>query len=68
MFHGAASGGGGTGVIFQYTVGGQEIAIPFTTAEGTFPVANLIQVSNGDLYGIASSGNTNNSGTLYVLN
>lgn len=62
--------GGGTanmGVLFEYdlTTSTYTKKFDFSTTSGTMPWGNLIQASNGKLYGMAQYGGLNNLGTLF---
>ncbi len=41
--------------------------VDFNNSKGTNPLGNLMQASNGLLYGMTSGGGNNNSGTLFSL-
>jgi uncharacterized repeat protein (TIGR03803 family) len=76
-FYGVTSEGGPSaqfnpagGTFFQLTTGGA-ITILYSfcaqtnCTDGSLPLAGLIQGSNGNFYGTASSGGANNSGTVF---
>ncbi len=59
----------GDGTAFRVTQSGKETVLysfGASSADGTLPVS-LIQGTDGNLYGITSTGGTNNSGTLFKL-
>lgn len=60
-------GANGGGVIFSFNITGSVYTnvYDFTQATGRFPVAELVQASNGKFYGTATQGGTNNSGVLF---
>jgi uncharacterized repeat protein (TIGR03803 family) len=76
----ARNGGtGGTGAIFRVSRDGTEFAVlhsfgaitsasgaaPVVNADGIAPVGSLVEAGDGYLYGTASGGGTNGSGTLF---
>jgi uncharacterized repeat protein (TIGR03803 family) len=76
-FYGTTVGGGtnGTGSLFRITAVGvfsslySFTALPNggTNQDGAYPGASLLQASDGNLYGTASAGGTNGSGTLFRI-
>jgi len=73
-FYGTTSGAGpnGAGTIFQITTGGTLTTIysfcsQDSCADGQFPVAGLIQGSDGNLYGTTSGGGANGYGTVFRI-
>lgn len=69
--YGLTTGGGvnGTGAAFKLTTAGAETVLwSFGgTGDGKLPYGSLIQASDGNLYGLTSSGGANNSGTAFKL-
>jgi uncharacterized repeat protein (TIGR03803 family) len=60
-------GGGG---VFKISSGGTEsLFYSFTggATDGDYPYSGLIQVGNGNIYGLTSSGGANNEGVIYQL-
>lgn len=57
----------GSGAIFRYTpaTGAYKIIAKFNGVNGERPVGNLIQASDGNLYGATFIGGTSNNGTLF---
>jgi uncharacterized repeat protein (TIGR03803 family) len=63
---------GGTnteGTVFRITASGALTPLYSFTAghDGKFPVAGLVQASDGNLYGTAEEGGTNNLGTIFRI-
>jgi uncharacterized repeat protein (TIGR03803 family) len=58
------------GVIFKYdaTLGAQTVVYSFEEATGNQPDGDLLQASNGKLYGLASRGGINGMGVLFEYN
>jgi uncharacterized repeat protein (TIGR03803 family) len=73
--YGGPNGGsnGETGTFFQYVPGTGKLNVLFTGfnilgSDGDFPTGNLIQATNGLMYGVTSAGNgTLSYGTLYSM-
>jgi len=67
--YGMTSVGGslGVGVIFQYNIGTNAYAkkIDFNLSVGGNPNGQLVQASNGKLYGMAATGGTSNLGVIF---
>ena len=63
----ASDGGGSKGSVFEVTAFSQYTAIYEFGANGGFPVAGLVQASNGNFYGVASSGGFYSCGTLFEM-
>jgi uncharacterized repeat protein (TIGR03803 family) len=72
-YYGTASGGGssGLGTIYQVTSSGVTVLYVFSSADqyagGSSPTGGLLQATNGNFYGTASGGGTQNLGTVYRL-
>ncbi|HUD45291.1 MAG TPA: choice-of-anchor tandem repeat GloVer-containing protein, partial [Candidatus Baltobacteraceae bacterium] len=76
-FYGTTYEGGtnGTGVVFKMTpAGGFSPLYSFTAIDksgenqdGAYPSAGLIQATDGNLYGVTSTGGANGSGTLFKV-
>jgi uncharacterized repeat protein (TIGR03803 family) len=70
-FYGTSSSGGATGVgtVFQITAGGAfAVVYTFTgAADGASPYAGLVQGTDGNFYGTASSGGASSAGTVFQL-
>jgi uncharacterized repeat protein (TIGR03803 family) len=76
-FYGTTVQGGtnGTGALFRMTPGGvfnslySFSALPQSgqNQDGAYPGASLVQADDGNLYGTASAGGTNGSGTLFKI-
>jgi uncharacterized repeat protein (TIGR03803 family) len=69
-FYGTTQGGGsssgGYGTVFRMTPSGSlTTLVNFDNANGGFPVAPLVQGSDGNFYGTTRSGGTSNAGTLF---
>lgn len=67
---GGANGGGGT--IFKITLSGKLATLYSFCAEtgcadGSGPLAGLIQATNGDLYGTTAYGGANSQGTIFKI-
>jgi uncharacterized repeat protein (TIGR03803 family) len=77
-FYGTTSGGGNTnlnsgfglGMVFKLTTDGILTGLySFSgTNDGEFPVAGLVQGSDGYFYGTTGQGGTNNYGTVFKIN
>ncbi len=72
--YGTTGGGGANsdGTVFKMTPSGTLTTIYSfcaqpNCADGNGPVAGLVQASNGDLYGTAEAGGTNNKGTVFKI-
>ena len=73
-FYGMTNAGGayGDGTIFEITPGGTETVLhSFTdgmvTTDGAYPYGRLIQASDGNFYGMTSSGGLFNLGTVFKM-
>ncbi len=74
-FYGMTRLGGGAnnlGTVFEITPTGAE-AVLYSFAgssigDGAYPTGNLIQASDGNLYGMTSGGGTSNLGTVFKIN
>ncbi len=70
--YGMTTNGGNVskGVVFEYntTTNVQTVDINLNALTGDGPYGNLIQASNGKLYGLATAGGTHNYGTLFEFN
>jgi uncharacterized repeat protein (TIGR03803 family) len=71
-FYGMTSSGGAhsQGTVFKIMPGGTETAVySFAggTADGGAPVGSLIQASDGNFYGLTSTGGTSGGGTVFKL-
>ncbi|MGO8700135.1 MAG: choice-of-anchor tandem repeat GloVer-containing protein [Limisphaerales bacterium] len=76
-FYGTTIEGGtnGAGTLFRITPGGiftslysfTALSKAATNQDGAYPGASLVQASDGNLYGTASSGGSNGSGTLFKI-
>lgn len=79
-FYGTTPGGGANnrGTVFKMTLqgavtilhsfGGSAVQLDGGTAiDGTFPIAGLIQGSDGNFYGTTSNGGANNTGTVFQM-
>lgn len=74
-FYGTAAGGGasGTGTIFKVTPAGIFTTLSsfglldenFSNQDGAYPAAALVPGSDGNLYGTATAGGINGSGTIF---
>ena len=63
-------GANNLGTLFKITPAGAEtIQYSFAggTGDGAFPLCNLIQTSNGNLYGMTYGGGANNVGTVFKI-
>jgi uncharacterized repeat protein (TIGR03803 family) len=76
VFYGVASegGAGGVGTVFQMeTNGAVSLLVGFPIEvnnyppNGSQPCAALIKGTNGDLYGTATGGGSNNNGTVFQI-
>jgi uncharacterized repeat protein (TIGR03803 family) len=69
---GATSQGGtnNNGTLYEYNPSTNVLTKrrDFSTADGRFPLAPLVEADNGRLYGLAGSGGTNGQGTLFEFN
>ena len=73
LLYGVTTGGGtngSNGVIFSYSPGNNTYTTLFNLNDtsGAFPEGNLIQASNGLLYGMASTGGIHNDGVIFSYN
>ncbi|NBP71020.1 MAG: hypothetical protein EBU52_20065, partial [Cytophagia bacterium] len=64
---------GGTndsGTLFEYNPTNNTLIKrrDFTTTDGLYPLAALVEADNGRVYGLAGSGGTNGQGTLFEFN
>ena len=70
-FYGTAYGGGTNnfGTVFKISASGEFTTLySFTNgSDGANPVGGLVQGSDGDFYGMAYDGGTNNVGTVYKI-
>jgi len=73
-FYGTSSGGGANnqGTVFAITPGGSlttlySFCAQTGCADGTTPVAGVIQASDGNFYGTTYNGGVDNSGTVFKL-
>src|SRR5687767_13042953 len=71
--YGAGYAGGtyNNGVLFQYSLStsGFSKKMDFdSTVTGSNPFCSIMQASNGNLYGVTTSGGANNKGVLYEYN
>jgi uncharacterized repeat protein (TIGR03803 family) len=73
-FYGTAEEGGvyGGGTVFKITSSGAlKVLYSFCSqpkcADGSDPVAGLVQATNGSLYGTTAQGGTNNDGTIFKI-
>jgi YVTN family beta-propeller protein/uncharacterized repeat protein (TIGR03803 family) len=77
-FYGTTSGGGATdfcsgcGTVFEITPAGQLTTLynfcsQEDCADGSFPIAGLVQASNGNLYGTTVTGGANGEGTVFEI-
>jgi uncharacterized repeat protein (TIGR03803 family) len=69
--YGSACGGLGCGTVFKITPGGAFtplLSFYYTDgADGGWPVAGLIQATDGNLYGTTLSGGSNGRGTIFKI-
>ena len=70
--YGTASASGGStfrgGTAFKMDLGGNFTVLhTFTDVDGEFPLASLLQASDGNFYGTASSGGVASKGTVFVM-
>jgi uncharacterized repeat protein (TIGR03803 family) len=70
-FYGTTGGGGANvyyGTVFKITSHGTFTTLySFDGADGEFPYGELIQASNGKLYGMTGQGGAHNNGTVYSI-
>jgi uncharacterized repeat protein (TIGR03803 family) len=71
-FYGITSSGGSSneGTLFKMTPTGGFIAlftVTFTGPNGAFPRSNLVQGTDGNIYGATNQGGTNNLGTIFTI-
>ncbi len=70
-FYGMASEGGtyGHGTIFKITPSGSYTVIRHLSSptDGGYPQGGLIQLADGNLYGMTNSGGTNSGGTIFKI-
>ncbi len=59
--------GGSKGVIFQYNpaIGSYTVKVDFNGTNGANPYGDLVQATDGKLYGLTSQGGANNVGVLF---
>ncbi len=65
-----SGGTNGVGVIFKVTINAQQITLhTFNTNDfgGTNTIAQLVAGQDGNLYGVASAGGSNNQGTIFAI-
>lgn len=62
-----AGGANGSGTLFSFdpTTNVQVKLVDFNTVNGAYPVCNLIQASNGKLYGMTYGGGSSNYGVIF---
>src|SRR5207244_8199740 len=60
-------GANNDGTLFEYDIDTDSLLMLFDFAEdsGTLPRGSLMQASNGKVYGMTTSGGSNNGGTLF---
>ncbi len=66
-----SAGGTGDGVLFEYDPSGSTPVVKHnfsSSSDGAGPAANLVEASNGKLYGMAVSGGSAGMGTLFEYN
>jgi uncharacterized repeat protein (TIGR03803 family) len=71
VFGATSMGGtGNNGTLYEYnpTTNTLTKRRDFSTADGRFPLAALVEADNGRLYGLAGSGGANSQGTLFEFN
>ncbi len=63
-------GANNEGVLFSYNTGSntEAVAVNFNDANGSYPEGNLLQASNGLIYGMTPNGGSNAEGTLFYYN
>ena len=65
------TGGNGDGTVFKYSPStgtlSTILSLSADGSQGNVPAAQLIQASDGSLYGVTDSGGTNNCGTIFRL-
>lgn len=70
-FYGTTAGGGayGNGTIFRITSSGAESVLWSFRADGdgNFPIGELLQASDGNVYGMTRFGGANNAGTVFRI-
>jgi uncharacterized repeat protein (TIGR03803 family) len=70
-FYGSTENGGqyvGYGTIFKMTPRGKLTTLhSFDETDGDVPVGNLMQATNGKIYGTTAYGGTNNAGTVFEI-
>lgn len=70
-FYGTTSGGGtnNAGSIFKVTTTGTLTVLKLLTSasDGSVPKGNLVIGSDGNFYGVTSTGGTNNAGTVFKI-
>lgn len=70
-FYGTTSSGGsnGAGTIFKMTAAGTYTVLKQLTSatDGSAPKGNLLQGTDGNFYGMTSTGGTNSAGTLFKI-
>ena len=70
-FYGTTQNGGNTacalgcGTIFRITPSGKLTTFSFDGTNGSQPFAGLVQVANGDFYGVTTTGGADNLGTVF---
>jgi uncharacterized repeat protein (TIGR03803 family) len=65
---GGASGPFGRGTVFKITAGGKLTTLhSFSSTDGAYPYAGLVQATNGELYGTTSQGGTTGAGAVFKI-
>ncbi len=66
----SAAGANGLGTFFEYTPGATTVTTrkDFSTADGSQPLGDVIQASNGLLYGTTSTNGSAGKGTIFSYN
>jgi uncharacterized repeat protein (TIGR03803 family) len=74
-FYGTTSGGGtgtacgdlGCGTVFEITPAGVLTTYSFDGTDGKFPMAGLVQATNGNFYGTTTEGGAYDDGTVFEM-